>query len=208
MTKKKNVQDIKTNVPSQEPWEGRETLKRKDDLLHLQKSVAQHFLDATKGSSKVVKNIFAGFLEIADFMFKNTCGVGSNFKLAECAITEISRENIFQYYKVLVVLLGYHFGCLVPKHQQAVWEAVLSTTQDRDFCESFSKTLAECIDHENAGFSPVQAGHKFWQQTCDLLCVQDQAINPTGRIYYQTAPGQNLIYIVEQGVEEGWLKTA
>jgi len=207
MKKHSAKKKIRTNVPESDPWEGREELRQKEDLIHLQKSVADELRESVKQQSTAVVRLFDGFLEIADFMFKNTCGVGSNFQLAECDLTQITRYDISTYYKYMLILLAHHFGQLVPYYQETVWQQVVTSTQDPELCRQFSKALETCVDHENGGFSPVQAGRKLWRHVQKLLHVKDTVKNSMVRIYYQTAPGQNLIYIVEQGAEAGWLKT-
>jgi hypothetical protein len=207
MKKNSVKKEIKTDVPDIEPFEGRDSLRQKEDLIQMQNTVAEELRGTLKTEPKQIANLFSGLLEIADFMLKNTTGVGSNFQLAECDVSKISRDDVMDYYKHIFILLGYHFGRLVPQYQESVWKKVIALTQDPELCVGFSRELETCLDHENGDFSPVQAGHKLWERAQKTLHVVETIKNNTARIYYQTAPGQNLIYIVERGSEEGWLDT-
>ncbi len=189
-----------------DPMESPRDLRQKEDLIHLQEQIAQDLSRAAKKNPEVVSRLIDGFLEIADFMFKNTCGVGSSYRLAECEVGKISAQDIQQYYKLLLVVLAYHFSRLNTSHRETVWDAVVELTGDRGFCESFSEKLESCLDHENGDFSPVKAGHHLWQQVRESMHVLNSDVNTAARIYYQTAPGQNLLFIVEQATEEGWLE--
>jgi hypothetical protein len=207
MKKRPTKKDIHTNVPGIEPWEGRDELLQKEGLIHIQQAVADELrrnLDPEPGASK---NLFANFLEIAEFMLRNTCGVGSNFKLAECDISRITHKDVKIYYTCMLVLLTYYFGRLVPNQQEYAWQQVIKMTQEPELCREFSQQLESCVDPESDEFVSLQAGQALWQRAREVLHVQESSKNSTARIYYQTAPGQNLIYVVEQGARDGWLKT-
>jgi hypothetical protein len=143
------------------------------------------------------QKLLKGFLEIADFMLKNTTGIGSNIHLAECRLADLGKPEIHQYYTLVLALLAFHLGCLLPAQAQGVWEAVLQVTGDAGTCEAFARELEACKDHEDGTFSQVRAGRKLWERAARLLGVPDAEKNVPGRFYYQTAPGQDLIFILE-----------
>jgi hypothetical protein len=148
--------------------------------------------------------LMSGFIEIANFMLKNTCGVGSNFKLAECGLATIQKPAIHRFYTLVMTELTYHFGELLPKRKAEVWPLLRDLADDPQLCDAFSRELEECRDHEDGTFSSVRAGRKLWERVAQLLHAQDPESNVTARIYYQTAPGQDLVYLVEQAIHEGW----
>ncbi|NTV51685.1 MAG: hypothetical protein HGA76_01540 [Candidatus Firestonebacteria bacterium] len=142
--------------------------------------------------------LLKGFLEIANFMLKNTTGIGSNICLAECRLGSLQKKDIREYYTLVLTLLAYHLGRMLPKKAQSVWDAVSDITGDPETCRAFARELETCHDHEDGEFSSIRAGRKLWEHAAKLLRVKDAVNNVTGRIYYQTAPGQDLVYIMEQ----------
>jgi hypothetical protein len=142
--------------------------------------------------------LLQGFLEIANFMLKNTTGIGSNICLAECRLESLQKKDIRKYYTLVLALLAYHLGRMLPKKAQWIWEAVLAISGDAATCEAFARELETCKDHEDGEFSSIRAGRKLWEHVSELLHVQGAQTNVTGRIYYQTAPGQDLVFIMEQ----------
>jgi len=150
--------------------------------------------------------LLKGFLEIASIMLKNTCGVGSNFKLAECDIADIDKDAIRKYFTLVLSALGHHFCQLLPNKKDQVWDMILTLCSDPDTCRDLSGELDECRDHQSGDFSAVRAGRRLWERTAELLHVRNPGANVTARIYYQTAPGQDLIYLVEQAENAIWLK--
>ncbi len=150
--------------------------------------------------------LLRGFLEIANFILKNTCGVGSNFKLADCRLADIDQPRIRKYYTFMLTLLAYHFGQLLPAKREAIWKLVLEITGDPESATAFGRELEECKDHQDGTFSPVRAGRKLWAHVAEVLYADAPEENATARIYYQTAPGQDLIFLVEKVVDEGWFQ--
>ncbi|MBN1595374.1 hypothetical protein JW933_05545 [candidate division FCPU426 bacterium] len=208
MKKHPSKKDVTIYIPESDPFDGRAEMRRKEELIQLQNTVAKEFEARISSQPPYLKKLFKGFLEIADFMLKNTTGVGSNFELAECDVARISREDIRRYYQLTLVLLTYHCGCLLPDYREKTWKQAVKLAGDMELCRQFKNELETCVDHESGGFSPVQAGHKLWEQAQALMHVQPSGKNSTARIYYQTAPGQNLIFVVEKGAAEGWFKKA
>lgn len=148
--------------------------------------------------------MLAGFLEIANFMLKNTCGVGSNFKLAVCSLSDVGSAGIHRYYTLVLTALAYHFGQLLPHKKDAIWDCVRALADDPKVCETLASEFEECRDHQDGSYSPVRAGRRLWVHAAAVLHVNDPLNNDTARIYYQTAPGQDLVYLVEQALHEGW----
>jgi hypothetical protein len=156
------------------------------------------------GCPEAEVRLLTGFLEIANFMLKNTCGVGSNFKLAECRLDTIESAAIHRYYTLVLTTLAHHFGTLLPHKKAAIWECVRLLADDPEVCEGLARELEACRDHQDGSYSPIRAGRKLWERVAEVLHVRDPQANDTARIYYQTAPGQDLVYLVEQSLQEGW----
>jgi hypothetical protein len=150
--------------------------------------------------------LLTGLLEITNFMLKNTCGVGSNIKLADCDLARIEPRNIRKYYALVLAALACHFGQLLPQRKEALWQQVTSLCAEPELCRELAAELESCRDHQDGVYSPVRAGRRLWERVADLLCVKSAETNVTARIYYQTAPGQDLVYLVEEAVNEGWLR--
>jgi hypothetical protein len=142
--------------------------------------------------------LLKGFLEIANFMLKNTTGIGSNSCLAQCRLANLQKKDIREYYTLVLALLGYHLGRMLPKKAKSVWDAVVAVSGDAETCRAFAQELETCKDHEDGEFSSIRAGRKLWERVSKLLQVKDADTNAPGRIYYQTAPGQDLVFILEQ----------
>jgi hypothetical protein len=148
--------------------------------------------------------LLQGFLEIANFILKNTCGVGSNFKLANCRLQELESAEIRKYYTLMLTLLAFHFGQLLPDMRELAWRLIQDLTGDADLMAAFSSELEDCKDHQDGSFSPVRAGRKLWARVAEVLHIAAPEENVTARIYYQTAPGQDLIFLAEKASGEGW----
>lgn len=180
------------------------------DLVQNEQFVRQHneVMEALSSQARqlpgILPRLFAGFLEIANFMLKNTCGLGSNFKLADCLIAELSGEDIRQYYALVLTILGFHFGTLMPSKRELVWKTATALSGYPDLCREFAVELEECRDHQDKTYSQVRAGRKLWERAARLLRISQPEKNTTARIYYQTAPGQDLVFITEKAVAEGW----
>jgi hypothetical protein len=142
--------------------------------------------------------LLRGFLEIANFMLKNTTGIGSNICLAECRLTRLQKKDIREFYTLVLSLLAYHLGRMLPKKAEPIWNAVVALSGDPDTCQAFARELETCKDHEDGEFSSIRAGRKLWERVSRLLQIKDAETNVAGRIYYQTAPGQDLVFIMEQ----------
>jgi hypothetical protein len=166
--------------------------------------VAEALRARLAGRAEPETRLLTGFLEIANFMLKNTCGVGSNFKLAECRLDLIESPAIHRYYTLVLTALAHHFGQLLPNKKAPVWECVRLLADDPEVCEALARELEECRDHQDGSYSPIRAGRKLWERVAEVLRVTDPLANDTARIYYQTAPGQDLVYLVEQSLHEGW----
>lgn len=191
--------------PDDDPWLSPEELQRRENVLHLQRQVAAAFIQAARRQPKVMSKLLLGLLEIVDFMFKNTCGVASTYRLTQCQLEAITLENVRQYYRLLMTALAYHLRTLMPRTGGEAWKVVVEMSGDPAQCEAFGQQLAACVDQSDGSYSPVQAGHQLWQQVREAMHVIGTEQDQTARIYYQTAPGQNLLFVVERANEEGWL---
>jgi hypothetical protein len=192
-------------LPDDEPWLSPEELKRRENILHLQRQVAASFMQAAHRQPKVMSKLLLGLLEIVDFMFKNTCGVASSYRLTQCRLEAITLEDVRKYYHLLMTALAHHLRTLLPKTGGEVWKVVAEMTGNPAQCEEFGRQLSACVDQSDGSYSPVQAGHLLWQQVREVMHVVGTEQDLTARIYYQTAPGQNLLFVVESANEEGWL---
>ncbi len=188
-------------IPAAEPDAGLADAAR---LTHWINQVDELLHAKLAGRPQPETRMLAGFLEIANFMLKNTCGVGSNFKLAVCSLNDVERDGIHRYYTLVLTALAHHFGQLLPHKKAAIWDCVLALADDPEVCEALARELEECRDHQDGNFSPVRAGRRLWARVAEVLHVSDPQTNDTARIYYQTAPGQDLVYLVEQALHEGW----
>jgi hypothetical protein len=142
--------------------------------------------------------LLRGFVEIANIMLKNTTGIGSNICLAECRVDGLKKKDIRKYYTLVLTLLAYHLGRMLPKKARSIWDVVVEISGDDETCRAFARDLETCKDHEDGEFSSIRAGRKLWERVSQLLQIKDAETNVTGRIYYQTAPGQDLVFIMEQ----------
>jgi len=192
--------------PDDDPWLSPEELKRRENILLMQRQVAASFLQAAHRRPKVMSKLLLGLLEIVDFMFKNTCGVASSYRLTQCRLEDITLEDIRNYYRLLLTALAHHLRSLLPKTGGELWQVVAEMTGDPSRAEEFGRQLAACVDQSDGSYSPVQAGHLLWQRVREVMHVIGTEQDQTARVYYQTAPGQNLLFVVESANEEGWLK--
>lgn len=192
--------------PDDDPWLSPEELKRRETILLMQRQVAAAFLQAAHRQPKVMSKLLLGLLEIVDFMFKNTCGVASSYRLTQCRLEEFTLEDVKNYYRLLMTALAHHLRSLLPKTGGELWKVVAEMTGDPARAEEFGRQLAACVDQSDGSYSPVQAGHLLWQRVREIMHVIGTEQDLTARVYYQTAPGQNLLYVIESANEEGWLK--
>ncbi|MEW6516973.1 MAG: hypothetical protein AB1439_08720 [candidate division FCPU426 bacterium] len=206
MPKRPVKKKIVLQQPDDEPWLNPDEIKRREDIIRDQRQVAAEFIQAAHRQPKIISKLLLGLLEIVDFMFKNTCGVGSSYRLTTCRLEALTQDDIRGYYRLLLTALAYHFRTLMPKTGESLWQAAVAMTGDPAGCEEISRELAACLDQTDGSYSPVQAGHRLWQRVRGIMHVEEDREDPTARIYYQTAPGQNLLFVVERANEEGWLK--
>jgi hypothetical protein len=189
-------------------WEKPHSLQQKEAIIQMQNQISSQLLQVLDTKSAMLKRLFMGFLEIADFMFKNTCGVGSNYQLAQCNLANIQIEDVLNYYHLILLFMAFHFKQLVPEKAGVVWEITMELAGSSPLDRQFIQDLEKCQELSTHQFSPVQAGRKLWENTKKLLHIKSESKSSAGKIYYQTAPGQNLIYMVEQGMTDGWLSNS
>lgn len=185
---------------------GHHDLKQAERWSRLHNEVMDELTAKAERFPDTDARLLKGFLEIANFMLKNTCGVGSNIRLAECRIEDIDKDKIRKYYTLVLSTLAFHFGQLLPNRREAIWSKLVALCGDEDSCRELACELKSCRDHQGGDFSPVRSGRRLWERTAELLGVKHAETNTPARIYYQTAPGQDLIYLVEQAENEGWFK--
>lgn len=193
-------------VPHDLPLPGHHDLQEAEHWSRLHNAVLESLTARAKETGGMDSRLLEGLLEIAEIMLKNTCGVGSNIRLAECELAAITEDNIRRFYTQVLATLAFHFGTLLPNRREAIWDEIRILCADADSCAELAHELEECRDHECGDFSPVRAGRKLWEHAAGLLHVRHADTNVTARIYYQTAPGQDLVYLVEQAADEGWLR--
>jgi hypothetical protein len=165
---------------------------------HFHNEVAEELAAAVQRHAGKEGKLLSGFLEIANFMLKNTTGIGSNIRLAECEVSGLPKEAIYKYYTWVLTLLAFHGGRLLPQKAQSLMNAVIAVSGDAVTCRAFVEELEACKDHQDGEFSSVRAGRKLWEHVAQLLCIKNAESNVTGRIYYQTAPAQDLLFVLEK----------
>ncbi len=186
----------KVTVDFSEPWLQPNVSVGAWERLH--NDVAAELTAAVSPYTGKDAALLLGFLDIANFILKNTTGIGSNIRLAECQVGELSKETIRTFYALMLTLLAYHYGRLIPKNAGKMLDAVIAVTGDTITVRTFVEELETCKDHQDGEFSSVRAGRKLWERVSVLLRVKNAEANVTGRIYYQTAPAQDLMFIMEK----------
>lgn len=195
---------ITTNVPDSEDWDNHDELKLKETIIQRQNQIKSMLKERSGQFESSIAELLSNMVEIADIILKNTCGVGSNFKLAECDLSLMSAENIKLFFDYVLAVLGYYFGQLIPQEREVVWQSVQKMIDDKKNCQFWIKKLSDCLDHESGNYSPVRAGRLLWEKVAGLFAVQDWENNTTARIYYQTALGQDLVYVIESSKDARW----
>jgi len=185
-------------------WESHDDIKIKEGVIQLQNKVENSLKRKLETVESDLGALLAGMIEIAGVIFKNTCGIGSNFKLAECDLKVLTQENIRRFFSHVLVVLGYHFGQIVPQDRKQMQAAFLSLLGEPGIVKEWSRKLTSCLDGEMQEYSPVKAGRLLWEEVCRLFEIQNGEENNTARIYYQTALVQDLIYIMESIENERW----
>jgi len=205
--RKKNHTQPKASSPRvriEEPVSQQLQVLERFSRLHNQ--VAEEFTARAQRLPATDARLLKGFIEIANFMLKNTCGVGSNIQLAECRLEDLDPNTLRKYYTLMLTLLGYHFNQMLPAKKKSMWDQILRVTDDRQTCEDFARELEACRDHQDGTYSSVRGGRKLWERVGVLLNIIRPEENTTARIYYQTAPAQDLVFMVEQAMHEGWFQ--
>jgi hypothetical protein len=188
----KPAQEVQVNfIPP-----GKAVVPESGAWISLQNSVMDELLERTMRKTTEDQKLILDFLEIADFMLKNTTGTGSHIHLADCDLNGLGLQEIRKYFTLVLALLGFHAGQLLPEKARTLWELVKQVTNDPETCEALARELETCRDQDGE-FSPIRAGRKLWEHAASLLKIHDAESNAPGRFYYQTAPAQDLVFILE-----------
>ncbi len=184
-------------LSGQQGWDHHGELKLKESVIQRQNQVVQAMKTKSHQAGKELAGILSDMVEIADIILKNTCGIGSAFKLAECDLTLMTVENIERFISLVLIQLAYQYGQLIPQEKGQMTAAIQQLLDQDELLQTWTDQLAQCQDHEDGQFSPVRAGRLLWETAGGLFAVKDWQTNTTARIYYQTAPSQDLIYSIE-----------
>ncbi len=184
-------------LPDLHGWENHEELKLKETVIQRQNEVAQALKARSRDVEPSLQALISDMVEIAGVILKNTCGIGSAFKLADCDLTLMTGENINRFYTLALTQLAYHYSQLIPLEKTRITEALSKIVGGDAFVQDWTEKLAQCQDHEDGQYSAVRGGRLLWETIATLFAIKNWETNTTARIYYQTAPSQDLIYSIE-----------
>lgn len=198
-----NATDLTDDIHDKN-WDNHDELKQKEIIIQRENDIEAELKEVCRQFEPAQTDLLSGMIEIGEVILKNTSGIGSNFKLAECDLNVMTEATIRRFFSHVLSVLGYHFGQLVPDDRELIWSCVSKLLDDPDVGQSWQQKLSKCLDHQDGHYSLVRGGRLLWEEVARLLHIKEWETNTTARIYYQTALAQDLIYVMESIENEKW----